>query len=450
MSIKRISVFVLALVSLKVAEASEPYRVNMSHLLSLIQNVDLNGKRVSVVDIYADYPTYKPVVANGEGFACVDDAARAAVLFIRYNEVFNKHENKTVINGLVQFILAMQTANGCFYNFVKNEDGKVVINTDGRTSVANFGWWAGRALWALGEAAVYYKHTDRPRFENVINAVKRSMPQVDSLLRNYGKLSASGNPTWLLYGDGADASSELVLGLNAAYEATGRKEYMHAAGKLCEGMAALQRGDCGEAPYGMFASNGEGWHGWANSQAAAILKYSRLSGDSTLFRKAINDINCFLPRWAGARFFRSCDSKGDSLDYSGQIAYDVRPAVSAAVEACEITHDIKYKTLACVLSSWFFGNNTAGARFYFEKTGLCFDGSIDSVSINRNSGAESTIEALLTMVELHRVRAAFHRITLTSVPSLNAAEYHYDFDGRVLSLKMTPNGFEPKLARSSR
>lgn len=449
MLLRRISLLLLAVLSAGSARASDPYRANLSHLLSLVQTVKLNGEDIDVVDIYADYPAYKPVVAKGEGFACVDDAARAAVLLIRYNQVLHRRENIRVINGIVKFILAMQTRDGRFYNFLENDGGQVRINTHGRTSYASFGWWAARAVWALGEAAVYYKNSNKTLYRKVTAACERSMGQVDSLLKNYGRLSPSGNPTWLLYGDGADASSELVLGLNALYSATGERAYRDAAGKLCDGMILIRKGSCAEAPYGMFASNGEGWHGWANSQAAAIMKYSRLSGDKAFLAKAVEEVDCFLPRWAGALFFRSCNSHGDSLDYSGQIAYGIQPAVSAAAEAYEITRDAKYKTLACVIASWFFGNNTMRSPFYFERTGLCFDGSIDSLNVNRNSGAESTIEALLTMIELRRIAADFHTINLTSRASFSSTNYNYDYGVKTLTIKMTPGGFKVRIVPHS-
>ncbi len=441
MSTKQISFLFLFLLSAQVSCASEPFRVNMAHLLSLIEKVPLHGDTVCVVGIYADYPTYKPVEAKGEGFACVDDAARAAVLFIRYNEVFQKDENEPVINGLVKFLLNMQTENGLFYNFLEKRDGRVVINTDGRTSAAGFGWWAARAVWALGEAADYFKGRNEKTYDEIKNAVGKSLPQIDSLAKNYGKLDKTGNPTWLLYGDGADATSELVLGLNEIYKTTGNSIYSSLVKKLCEGMIVLQRGSCDVGPYGVLASNGGGWHGWANSQATAILQYSRLTRDTSMIRNALREVNCFLPRWAGALFFRSCNMQGSDLNYSGQIAYDVRPAVTAATEAYEITHDQKYKTLACILSSWFFGNNTSKTDFYSEETGICFDGTIDSIGVNKNSGAESTVEALLTMVELHKIDANFDSIVLVSPPSFNANEYTYSVDGKELKIRMTADGF---------
>jgi hypothetical protein len=42
----------------------------------------------------------------------------------------------------------------------------------------------------------------------------------------------------------------------------------------------------------------------------------------------------------------------------------------------------------------------AGAAIYDPATGRCFDGIRDSTTINKNSGAESTIEALGTLLEV--------------------------------------------------
>ncbi|MHB1688993.1 MAG: hypothetical protein ACYCVH_16700, partial [Ignavibacteriaceae bacterium] len=52
--------------------------VNTSHLDHLYQEINVNGKEMGIIHIYANYPDYKYVDAPGEGIACVDDAARAA------------------------------------------------------------------------------------------------------------------------------------------------------------------------------------------------------------------------------------------------------------------------------------------------------------------------------------------------------------------------------------
>ena len=80
-----------------------------------------------------------------------------------------------------------------------------------------------------------------------------------------------------------------------------------------------------------------------------------------------------------------------------QIAYGIRPMVSAAAEAYRLTNNETYSDLAGHLAAWFLGANDAGKIMYSVTTGRCFDGINSSSSVNINSGAESTIEALLAM-----------------------------------------------------
>jgi hypothetical protein len=80
-----------------------------------------------------------------------------------------------------------------------------------------------------------------------------------------------------------------------------------------------------------------------------------------------------------------------------QIAYGISPMVFAATEAYKITGDNKYADIAGHLAAWFLGANAAAANMYDITTGRCYDGISSASNVNHNSGAESTIEALLTM-----------------------------------------------------
>jgi hypothetical protein len=51
-------------------------------------------------------------------------------------------------------------------------------------------------------------------------------------------------------------------------------------------------------------------------------------------------------------------------------------------------------------ASWFFGANRAGEPMYDRTTGVTYDGLNAEGTVNRNSGAESTIHGLLTMLAL--------------------------------------------------
>jgi hypothetical protein len=59
---------------------------------------------------------------------------------------------------------------------------------------------------------------------------------------------------------------------------------------------------------------------------------------------------------------------------------------------------------------------------YDPATGRCFDGISDSTRINRNSGAESTIEALYTLLEIEQYPLARKYLTYRKKSSRSTKE----------------------------
>src|SRR5580700_4364581 len=58
--------------------------VNTGHLDKLYTPVTFpDNVKAAGVYIYSEYPDYHLVEATGEGFACVDDVARAALVYLR-------------------------------------------------------------------------------------------------------------------------------------------------------------------------------------------------------------------------------------------------------------------------------------------------------------------------------------------------------------------------------
>jgi hypothetical protein len=80
-----------------------------------------------------------------------------------------------------------------------------------------------------------------------------------------------------------------------------------------------------------------------------------------------------------------------------QIAYGIETMVFATAEAYKETGQDKYADMAGHLAAWFLGANDAGTNMYSPVTGRCYDAISSATNVNRNSGAESTIEALLTL-----------------------------------------------------
>jgi hypothetical protein len=77
-----------------------------------------------------------------------------------------------------------------------------------------------------------------------------------------------------------------------------------------------------------------------------------------------------------------------------QISFGIRPMIWAAIELYKINNEAKYLTQAAQLLTWYMGNNLAKQKIYDKSTGICFEGITSSMKVNKNSGAESTIEAL--------------------------------------------------------
>jgi len=67
------------------------------------------------------------------------------------------------------------------------------------------------------------------------------------------------------------------------------------------------------------------------------------------------------------------------------------------MEAYKITGKKEYLNQAEEITQWFSGKNIAGQQMYDAATGRCFDGIVSETKVNKNSGAESTIEALLSL-----------------------------------------------------
>ena len=62
--------------------ANNEFTVNSSHLDYLYEEINVDGKEMAIVHIYSNAPDYKYIGDDDEGFACVDDVARAAVYYL--------------------------------------------------------------------------------------------------------------------------------------------------------------------------------------------------------------------------------------------------------------------------------------------------------------------------------------------------------------------------------
>ncbi|MCK5433074.1 MAG: hypothetical protein KAJ03_10030, partial [Gammaproteobacteria bacterium] len=83
-------------------------RVNLKHFNHLFTPIEVDHKKMAVVHVYSEYPNYTYASEPAEGFACVDDVARAIVMLSDYLIVQHSAEVLHKIKLLVEFVLYMQ------------------------------------------------------------------------------------------------------------------------------------------------------------------------------------------------------------------------------------------------------------------------------------------------------------------------------------------------------
>ncbi len=380
-------------------EPGEPPSIfNLAHLDHLLEIVEKEGNTYGIVHIYAEAPDYGYVHDEDEGAACVDDVARAAVVYLRHFELTGSDASRTKAEALLRFVMRMQIEDGRFYNFVWNTD--LEINRTHQNSTADeFGWWAARGVWALGTCARVLK-TSNPDFaEACARRVRRTYPHLEERLELYGRTTVHGGrtyPQWLLHAVASDATSELVLGLVALRTAYPDERLDRFVDRFAEGIAMMQYGDLSTFPYGAHASWLETWHGWGNSQTQSMAEAGKPAS-------AVREAEAFYPRLLVDGWIHSMplDDPQGTREFE-QIAYAVRAVAVGLVRLYEATGDDRFAVMAGLAASWFTGNNAAGAVMYDPKTGRGFDGIVGPQQVNRNAGAESTIEANFTVLEVER------------------------------------------------
>jgi hypothetical protein len=375
---------------------------NTAHLDHLGEDVVLGDSTLRIVHIYSEEPDYDWVGDADEGIACVDDAARAAVVYLRHAELTGDGSSLQKARALIRFVMYMQSEDGLFFNFVW--DNGLRVNRAHQNSVADeFGWWASRAVWALGTAARVLKDIDQEISQAAAARVRRALPHVEELLEDYGNTVENHGrqyPLWLVHRYASDATSEMLLGLVALEQAYPSSAVRELIERFAGGIASMQFGSLGEFPYAAHASYLNEWHGWGNSQTQAL-------AEARMLDSAIREADNFFPRLLIEGWLHSfrLDDPESSRKFS-QIAYAVRGVSVGLVRLYEATGERKYAVMAGLAASWFSGNNVAGVAMYDGATGRGYDGINSADSVNRNAGAESTIEALMTVLEIEQVSEA--------------------------------------------
>lgn len=346
----------------------------------------------------------------GQGAYDSDDMTRAAVCYLReWQATGSRHAREQAyqqLRGVAYFqtLTGASAGNGILW---MQPDGSFnaapTPPDDPNPADSATSYWTARTLWAYGEGYAAFRRNDA-RFAKFLSdrvALTLTALERDVLVR-YGKYQVIHGvtvPDWLIV-DGADATSEAMLGL-AAYVRAGGPHARRAAAaleKFARGVAEMADGTSTRWPFRAvlpWALSRSDWHAWGSQMSSALAAASSALKDKALLPAAVGDTAGFT-----AHLLTSTGPVNGLLPTPGDkviIAYGVDARLQACVGVGEATRRPAISALGGLAAAWYFGANAAGTPVYDPWTGWTADGVAPDGTVNRNGGAESTIHGVLSM-----------------------------------------------------
>ena len=238
-----------------------PLAIRLDYLQSLGLDAVVRGRPVRVVALYAeapdDRPTGSPARDGHEGIASLDDAARAAVVYLRAYEATGDASARDEALGLLAFVVAMEQGDGEFVNFI---DAQGRPNRDAASSRKSMSYWAARSIWALGEAV----RVLGPRDPSELKTVR---PALDRAVNRMAREIEAGR----LIGGSATATAEALLGLLALQRAEPSPRITGLAERTAALLVPLSMGSMQTPPWGARVDRpGATWHAWGSRPTTAL------------------------------------------------------------------------------------------------------------------------------------------------------------------------------------
>jgi multiple sugar transport system substrate-binding protein len=367
-----------------------PVTINLDHLRHLGVDAVVRGRPVRAVSLYAEAPDYRlvgsPARDGFEGIASVDDAARAAVVYLRDYETTGDARSHDEAIGLLAFITAMERGDGEFVNFI---DSAGRPNLKAPSSRKSMSYWAARSIWALGEAERVLGPQDSTQLKSI-------RPVLDRALVRMTREIAAGR----LLGESTTATAEALLGVLAAQQAGHSTAGSSLGRQTSDLIAAQSAGTARSAPWGAHVDGAAApWHAWGSRSVEALATAQSTLGGTEYGASARKEADGLWGRFLLAGQIPSEVASNGTATWYPQISYGIGSIVDGYLALAEISSDSRYAVFAGLTAGWFLGANPERLSMYDERTGRTFDG-IDGpnpLKVNRNSGAESTVEALLAL-----------------------------------------------------
>lgn len=301
---------------------------------------------------------------------CVDDVSRALVLLCREPEL--NSQTHAMLDLYLNFTLSAISKNGACHNR---------MDVDGFWSdKAGKGDWWGRALWALGVAAVH-----APKQEQRARA-----------LAGFRLLAQTTSPDLMAISFAALGAGELLL--TQPKELSAQKVLVDARARL---IPAFTDSDWPWPEPRLRYSNG--------SVAEAVMLIGLALPDSNVIKQGVRMLDFLIGIETRMERFSPTPVGGRGPGETG-IGFDQQPIEIAAIaDACAralaITGNPIWLDEIRRAWSWFLGNNDVGVPMFNSETGAGYDG-LHARGPNLNQGAESTLAMLSTAQQTYRHNVA--------------------------------------------
>ncbi|GBE30511.1 hypothetical protein BMS3Bbin04_01546 [bacterium BMS3Bbin04] len=387
-----LGVLALILVGCGSTQIDDPLQINFAHLEHLTESTVVNGHPCDIVHIYANAPSYEWTGDDDEGIACVDDAARAARLYLREYEATGDTVYAERAIRLLEFVFAMQTDTGEFANFIWPNK---TINDTGRTSIPSMDWWTARASHCLALAQRILSEYRPDISQRADSALALPIANLANLYLNQNtSLPDNASP---------DKISVYTLALLERRKIQSSVVEDALIERFAEHILEHAFAGSSDFPYRVHLSWRNVWHSWGMLQVEALVSAGQALNRPEWISSARTECEGFqrfvFANEGPIELKIEFDDTTEVRWYS-QIAYG-----SASLAACQramyqVSGDTSFALGAGLAVGWLFGLNPSGEMIYDSETGRCFDGINSPESLNMNSGAESTIEALLALQEL--------------------------------------------------
>ncbi len=300
----------------------------------------------------------RPRAANEQGFegvACVDDAARAVVLYARLWREQGLLSARAAAMRLLPFLGLMQDEDGRFCNFILDWSGRP--NRVGATSRPGGAPWQARALHALAVGVMLVGGGEwDERFQRALRWIEDACPYLD-------------------------VRAVAVLAVLEHWRATGATDSADRAITWSREIA-----NHSSASGLLNAADVESIHLWGHLQEAALAETGHALGQTDLVQCARASAEALLLPVVDASF-----------DAEHVLPFEVSCVVAGLAAVARATANQRYATAASDARQWFDGRNTAARPVYDAERGMVFDG-IDHGQVSQNSGAESNIEGALALL----------------------------------------------------